>query len=78
MVYPDGVHLFAKSVEELLRHVTKFLPMLRSAHVLLKLSKCELFRTTVTYLGHVKKTGKLEIELDGVWLSKWVLLLRNK
>ena len=39
---------------------------LRDAGVSLKLSKCTFFDTSVTYLGHVTRPGRLEVERRNV------------
>lgn len=62
LIYLDDVIAFSNSVEEHLFKVAKILFILKSSHVSLELSKCECFRTTVSYLGHVTKPGKLKLE----------------
>lgn len=61
-IYLDDFIVFSKSVEEHLCHVAEIIRILESAHVLLKLSKCEFFRTKATNLGYAVKLWKLETE----------------
>jgi hypothetical protein len=44
-----------------LRHLDEVLALLYGAGLSLKLSKCNFFRDTVSYLGHVIHPGKLEV-----------------
>lgn len=62
MDYLGYVVVFLNLVQENVRHVSKILHILKNVHESVKLSKCELFRTTITYLGHVVKPGKLDIK----------------
>ena len=54
--------IYSKNVEEHIQHVDEILHCLSKAGVTLKIKKCKFFTTTVDYLGHVIKPGKLEID----------------
>lgn len=50
--YVDDVLIFSKTFEEHLNHVMLVLKALEEAGMNLKLSKCQFFKSEVTYLGH--------------------------
>ena len=62
LVYLDDVIIYSKSVEDHIRHVDEILECLAAAGVTLKMKKCKFFTTTVEYLGHIIKPGKLEVD----------------
>ena len=62
LVYLDEVIIFSKNMEDHLLHVEQTLKALHAVGVTLKLEKCELFTTTVKYLGHVLRPGTLSID----------------
>ena len=62
LIYLDDVIIYSKNVEEHIQHVDEILHCLSKAGVTLKIKKCKFFTTTVDYLGHVIKPGKLEID----------------
>ena len=53
LVYLDDVIVFAQSVQEELQRLEVVLQCLRQAGLKLKPKKCNLFRKSVLYLGHV-------------------------
>ena len=53
LVYLDDIIIFSKTVEEHLERLTQFLERLRKANLKLKPSKCQLFRKSVNFLGHI-------------------------
>ena len=53
LVYLDDVIVFARTVEEELDRLEKMFQRLRKAGLKLKPKKCELFKQSVLYLGHV-------------------------
>lgn len=59
IVFLDDILIFSKTQEEHARHVRQVLDVLRKQLLFAKLSKCELFRTEVEFLGHL-------ISRDGV------------
>ncbi len=48
-------------MEEHISHVDAVLTLLERAGVSLKLSKCQFFKSSVDYLGHVVHPGKLSL-----------------
>ena len=61
LVYLDDIIVFSQTPEEHLRHLDEVLGLLYGAGLSLKLSKCNFFRDTVSYLGHIIRPGKLEV-----------------
>ena len=53
--------MYSKTEEEHIGHVDHVLRLLREAGVTLRLRKCRFFRTTVEYLGHEIKPGRLGV-----------------
>ena len=66
LVYLDDVIIYSKTVTEHFAHVREVLRLLRDAGVSLKLSKCAFFENSVTYLGHVIRPRRLEVERRNV------------
>ena len=62
LVYLDDVIVFSSREEDHVEHVREVLNALHEAGVTLKLRKCEFFKKSVRYLGHVISPGKLEID----------------
>ena len=63
LVYLDNIIVFSKSaaVDEHFKHLVEILAILLQAGLSLKLKKCNFFTKTVDYLGHVIRSGKLEV-----------------
>jgi len=61
LIYLDDVIVYSKMEEEHIGHVDHVLRLLREAGGTLRLPKCRFFRTTVEYLGHEIKTGRLGV-----------------
>jgi len=59
LIYLDNVIVYSKTEEEHIGHVDHVLRLLRDAVVTLRPPKCRFFRTTVEYLGHEIKPGRL-------------------
>ncbi len=57
LVYLDDVIVFSKSFEDHLRHVEEILHVLRGDGLSLMLRKCNFFKESVDYLGHVIRPG---------------------
>lgn len=53
LLYLDDVLIFAKSPSALLQAIDSVLQLLQDANFKCKPSKCDLFTTTIHYLGHV-------------------------
>ena len=62
LVCLDDVVVYSQSVTEYMAHVPEVPRLLHSAGVSLKISKCAVFDTSVTYLGYVICPGRLEVE----------------
>ena len=62
MVYLDDVIVYSLSVTEHMAHVREVLQLLHSGGMWLKVSKSAFFDTSVAYLGHVVRPGRLEVE----------------
>ena len=65
LVYLDDVIVYSKSIEEHFDHLDTVLKTMQEAGLTLKLHKCQFFRDTVDYLGHVVRPGKLEVAQRG-------------
>ena len=61
LIYLDDVIVYSRTVEEHVGHVARVLGLLQKAGVTLRLAKCQLFRTTVEYLGHEITPGRLGV-----------------
>ena len=59
LVFLDDILIFSQTLEEHRRHVETVLTTLRDNQLYAKQSKCELFQTSVEFLGHI-------IDRDGV------------
>ena len=61
LIYLDDVIVYFKAEEEHIGLVEHVLRLLREAGVIIRLPKCRFFRTTVEYLGHEIKPGRLGV-----------------
>jgi hypothetical protein len=61
LLYLDDVIVFSENPVAHLTHVAEVLTLLGSAGLSLKLKKCHLFSSTVDYLGHVIRPGRLGV-----------------
>ena len=66
LVYLGDVIDYSRSVTEHMAHVHEILRLLQNAGVLLKLSKCAFFDTSVAYLAHMIRLGRPEVERRNV------------
>ena len=67
--YLDDVLIFSKSRGEHLQHLNTIFNRFKTAHLKIKLSKCQFFKTQLHYLGHKILAGGLELlpeELDAI------------
>lgn len=62
VVYIDDVVTYSNTVAKHITHVDETLTVIREAGVSLKLPKCELCSSKVTYLGHITRPGDLLID----------------
>ena len=56
IAYLDDIIIFSKTAEEHLLHIKKVFEKLRSAKLLMKLSKCHFFSKEIQYFGHILST----------------------
>ena len=56
IAYLDDIIILSKTAVEHLLHIRKVFEKLRSAKLLMKLSKCHFFSKEIHYLGHVLST----------------------
>ena len=61
LIYLDDIVVFSKSIDDHIRQVDEVLQALRSAGVSLKFKKCKFFSTSINYLGHIIRPGRMEI-----------------
>ena len=62
IAYLDGILIFSKTVEEHKDHVKKVLDELRKEKLHCKIEKCELFKDSVEFLGHIIKHNRIEMD----------------
>ena len=58
-VYMDDIIIYSDTMEEYVEHVKKVLCTLREARLKVKKNKCTFGQTTVEFLGHVLKNGRI-------------------
>jgi Reverse transcriptase (RNA-dependent DNA polymerase) len=61
LVYLDDAIVFSENRAAHLTHIAEVLTLLGNAGLSLKLKKCHLFSSTVDYLGHVIRPGRLGV-----------------
>ena len=64
LVYLDDVLIFSRQQEDHIKHVDEVLTLLENAGISLKLRKCQFFRKSLDYLGHVLLPGRIAIAKD--------------
>ena len=62
VVFLDDILVFSKTAEEHQAHLREVLSRLRSAKFYAKLSKCDLWKTQVHFLGHVVTSSGIQVE----------------
>jgi hypothetical protein len=73
LVYLDDVIVFARTFEEMLERLEAVLRHLEEFGLKLKPSKCKLFQTKLTYLGHVVSENGVEPDPKKISaLPKWL------
>jgi transposase InsO family protein len=53
LVYLDDIIVFSKTEDDHIRHLRTVFDLLAKEGLKLKLSKCDFFKTTIKYLGHI-------------------------
>ena len=56
IAYLDNIITFSRTAKEHLDHIKQVFEKLRSAHLSMKLSKCNFFTKEIQYLGHILST----------------------
>ena len=64
VLYLDDVLVFSSTFEEHLRRLDKVLGRIEENGLKLKGSKCKLFQTTVSHLGHVVSGNGISVDPD--------------
>ena len=63
IIYLDDIIVFSKTPEEHIERLRGVFKKLSAAGLRLKLSKCEFFKSQVTYLGHIVSKNGIETDL---------------
>ena len=66
LIYLDDVIIYSKTEEEHLVHLCTMLERFMEHGLKLKLSKCNFFRTEISYLGHKVSAARMEPGTDGL------------
>lgn len=66
LVYLDDVIIYFETVSEHFEHVREVLRLSQDAGASLELARWAFLNTSLTYLGHVIRTGKPEVERRNV------------
>ena len=56
ITYLDNIIIFSRTAKEHLNHIQQGFGKLRTAHLSIKLSKCNFFIKEIQYLGHILST----------------------
>lgn len=62
IVFLDDILIYSKSYDEHINHVRKVLTLLRENKLYAKASKCEFFKTRISFLGHVVSADGISME----------------
>lgn len=62
--YLDDVLIFSQKLEDHIKHVNEVITLSETAGVSLKSCKCQFFRKSLDYLGHVLLPGRIVIAKD--------------
>ena len=52
-LYQDDVLIYSETEEEHIQHIREVFELLRKANLKMKLKKCEFFKESINYLGHI-------------------------
>ena len=66
LIYLDNVIVYSKTEEEHLVHLRAMLERFMEHGLKLKLSKCNFFRTEISYLGHKVSAAGMELGTEGL------------
>lgn len=70
IVYLDDILIYSKTREEHLQHLQQVLQILRKHRLYAKLSKCEILKQKVEYLGHYISSEGISVDLRKVTVVK--------
>ena len=62
IIYLDYIIVFSKTPEEHLKQLQRVFDKLAKAGLKLKPSKCEFFKSKITYLGHIVSAAGIETD----------------
>ena len=62
LLYLDDILVFSQKWNEHVCHVKKVLDVLKKEKLYVKLSKCEFWKTSLVYLGHIVGHGQLKVD----------------
>jgi hypothetical protein len=72
IVFLDDILIYSKTIAEHTQHVRQVLQILRENKLYAKLSKCEFFKQSISFLGHVVGEHGISMEEDKVEaIKKW-------
>ena len=66
VVYLDDVLIYSRTVDEHDKHLTRVLQLLREHKLYAKLSKCELYQSRISFLGHTLSSEGVHMETSKV------------
>ena len=66
LVYLDDVLIYSRTVDEHDKHLTRVLQLLREHKLYAKLSKCELYQSRISFLGHMLSSEGVHMETSKV------------
>jgi len=74
LCYLDDILIYSPTLEQHIKDVTEVFDLLRQHQLYVKLSKCELFKHEVSFLGHKLSGGGISVEEDKVKaIREWPL-----
>lgn len=72
IVFLDDILIFSKTRQEHRQHVRAVLELLRKNQLYAKMSKCEFFKSKISFLGHVVSAAGISMEQDKVKaIAEW-------
>lgn len=73
-VYLDDILIFSRSLEEHIPHVRLVLQRLLEKRLYVKVEKCEFHASSVTFLGHIIKSGQVEADPEKIKaVAEWLV-----
>ena len=70
IIYLDDISVFSKMPEEYIKRLRGVFEKLSDVGLRLKPSKCEFFKSQITYLGHTVSKGGIETDLKKITAIK--------